>query len=73
MERLKVWTGLYIMIVKVGKEYRQASGNVGLQSFVIFLWMEVMSELLSFCPIRGKEIDKSLTVDTIVASSCSSR
>jgi len=29
MERLKVWTGLYIMIVKVGKEYRQASGNVG--------------------------------------------
>ena len=63
----------FIMNVEVGKEYRQASGNVGLLSFVIFLWIEVMSELLSFCPMRGKEIDISLTVDTIVASSCSSR
>ena len=28
MERLRVWTGLYIMIVEVGKEYGQASGKV---------------------------------------------
>ena len=63
----------FIMNIEVGKEYRQASGNVGLPSFVIFLWIEVMSKLLSFCPMRGKEIDISLTVDTIVASSCSSR
>ena len=29
MERLGVWTGLYIMIVEVGKAYKQASGKVG--------------------------------------------
>ena len=29
IEKLKVWTGLYIMIVEVGKAYRQASGKVG--------------------------------------------
>ena len=29
MERLKVRTGLYIMIVEIGKAYKQASGKVG--------------------------------------------
>ena len=29
MERLGVWTSLYIMIVEVGKEYREALGKVG--------------------------------------------
>ena len=29
MKRLKVWTGLYIMIVEVGKAYKKALGKVG--------------------------------------------
>ena len=48
MERLKVWVDIYIMIVVVGKEYRQASGKVGLLSFVIFLWIEVVSAIAFF-------------------------
>ena len=48
MVRLKVWTGLYIVIVKVGRMYKLALGKFGWPPFVILAWTKVVLTITSF-------------------------
>ena len=48
MVRLKVWTGLYIVIVKVGRMYKLALGKFGWPPSVILAWTEVVLTIASF-------------------------
>ena len=63
------------MIVEVEKAYEHVSEESKWLLFVILPWIEVVVTivffLFLFCPIRGKETDKSLIVEAMVANSFS--
>ena len=48
MEKLKAWTGLYIMIVEVGKAYKPTLGKVGYFPSVFLLWTTVVPTSVFF-------------------------
>ena len=48
MVRSKAWTGLYIVIVEVGRAYEHASGSFEWLPSVILPWIEVVVTTVFF-------------------------
>ena len=48
MVRSKAWTGLYIVIVEVGRTYEHASGKSNWLPSVILPWIEVVITTVFF-------------------------